>query len=134
MLILRLMIDIVLKREALRQELKSLQTGNSQYRIWLNKGVHLLKNLKEHYNKSSVKQKQKLLSSIFPENLFFEEGGCRTARINDVLRFILQIDNQLGDKKRGQFSTKLKLSSLVEHKGVEPLTSWLPAKRSSQLS
>ncbi len=107
------------KRVELKQQLNSLQTGNSQYRTWLNKGVHLLKNLKEYYNQSSVKQKQKLLSSIFPENLYFEGEECRTARINDVLRFILQIDNKLGHKKRGQFSTKLKLSSLVESERIE---------------
>ncbi|GGI57012.1 hypothetical protein GCM10011444_13210 [Winogradskyella haliclonae] len=108
-----------LKREALKQELKSLQTVNSQYRTWLNRGVHLLKNMKEYYNKSSVKQKQKLLSSIFPENLFFEDNKCRTTRINDVLRFMLQIDNELGNKKRGQFSNKLKLSSRVESERIE---------------
>ena len=111
-----------LKRETLKQELKSLQTVNSQYRIWLNKGVHLLKNLKKHYSQSSVKQKQKLISSIFPENLFFEGNECRTIRINDVLRFILQMDNELGGKKRGQFSTKLKLSSRVVPPGIEPGT------------
>jgi len=106
-------------REELKQQLNSLQTGNNQYRSWLNKGVHVLKNLKEHYKKSSVKQKQKLLSSIFPENLFFKGDECRTTRINDVLRFILQIDNKLEYKKRGQFSTKLKLSSLVESERIE---------------
>ncbi len=111
-----------LKRETLRRELKSLKTRNSQYSIWLNKGIHLLKNLKGHYNKSTVKEKQKLLSSIFPENLFFEGKECRTARINDVLRFILQIDSELGDKKRGQFSNKLKLSSRVVPPGIEPGT------------
>ena len=79
----------------------------------------MLTNLKEHYKGSSVKQKQKLLSSIFPEKLYFEGEECRTARINDVLRFILQVDNKLGHKKRGQFSTKLKLSSLVEPERIE---------------
>lgn len=107
------------KREELKQELNGLQKGSSDYRTWLNRGIHLLKNLKVHYKKSSVKQKQKLLSSIFPENLFFEGKECRTARINDVLRFILQIDNKLGGKKRGQFSTKLKLSSRVESPRIE---------------
>ena len=111
-----------LKRQGLKQELKSLQTGNSQYRLWLNKGIHLLKNLKKHYKNSSVKQKQKLLSSIFPENLYFVGEECRTDRINDVLRFILQIDSELEYKKRGQFSTKLKLSSLVVPPGIEPGT------------
>jgi len=107
------------KREELKLQINCLQTGNHQYRSWLNNGVHLLKNLKEHYKQASVKQKQKLISSIFPENLFFEDNKCRTTRINDVLRFILQIDSELPNKKRGQFSNKLKLSSLVESPRIE---------------
>ncbi len=102
------------KREELKKCLNEIQSTNSQYKVWLSKGVHLLKDLKEHYKKSSIDQKQKLLSSIFPENLFFEENKCRTERINDVLRFILQIDKGLDNKKRGQISNKLKLSSRVE--------------------
>ena len=87
----------------------------------------MLKDLKEHYKQASVKQKQKLLSSIFPENLFFEGEECRTARINNVLRFILQIDSELDHKKREQFSTKLKLSSRVEPERIE-----LSSKQASQ--
>ena len=68
-------------REELKEEISNLQTDNYQYRNWLNKGVHLLKNLKQHYSMSSVEQKQKLLSSIFPENLFFEKGKCRTKEL-----------------------------------------------------
>lgn len=41
--------------------MNSLQSTNSQYRTWLNKGVHLLKNLKDHYKIASTRQKQKLL-------------------------------------------------------------------------
>ena len=80
---------------------------------WLNKGVHMLKNLQDYYVNSSVNQKQQLLSSIFPENLFFEENKCRTDRINEVLRLILKTDSELANKKRGQISNKLNLSPLV---------------------
>lgn len=78
---------------------KQSYNRKTKYRTWLNGGVHLLK---KHYNISSVKQKQKLLSSIFPENLYFEGEQCRTTRINDVLRFILQRNNSLVCKKKGQ--------------------------------
>ncbi len=108
-----------LNREEILDKIKELKTTNSQYKIWLKKGIHLLKNLKEHYKNSSVNEKQKLISSIFPENLFFEEKKCRTTRINEVLRLILQIDNDLGNKKRGQLSEKLKLSSRVESERIE---------------
>jgi site-specific DNA recombinase len=121
------------KREELKFQINNLQSSNGQYRTWLNKGVHLLKNLKEHYKIASVNQKQKLLSSIFPENLFFEGEECRTTRINDVLRFILQIDNELGIKKRGQFSTKLKLSSRVESEGIEPSSKQATKELSTRL-
>ncbi len=60
----------------------------------------LLKDIKVHYKKSSLKWKQKLHGSIFTENLFFEVDECRTARINDVLCFIMQIDNKLRYKKK----------------------------------
>ena len=94
---------------------------------------HKEKKLKKCYKNSSVKRKQKLLSSIFPENLFFEGDKCRTTRINDVLRFILQIDNKLNDKKRGQFTTKLKLSSRVESEGIEPSSKQVTKELSTRL-
>ena len=108
------------KLSELKQQLSEIQTTSSQYKTWLNKGVHMLKNLENHYVNSSVNQKQQLLSSIFPENLFFEENKCRTGRINEVMRLILQTDSMLANKKRGQISNKLNLSPLVEPEGVEP--------------
>ena len=108
------------KREKLKDELTKLNVGNSQYRLWLKKCISICKNLSENYAQSTVKQKQTILSSIFPENIFFENKNCRTTRINDVFRFMLQLDKELKGKKRGQFSKKLKLSSRVESEGFEP--------------
>ena len=108
------------KLSELKQQLSKIQTTTNQYKVWLNKGVHMLKNLQNHYVNSSVNQKQQLLSSIFPENLFFEKNKCRTERINEVLRLILQTDSLLANKKREQISNKLNLSPLVEPEGVEP--------------
>ena len=39
--------------------------------------------------------------------------------INDVLRYILQIDKQLPKNKKGQISKKLSLSRVVEPRGVK---------------
>ena len=65
------------------------------------------------YCLSGVSAKQELIRSIFPEKLSFDGEICRTERINDVLRFILQIDKDLPENKRGDFSNKLELSRLV---------------------
>ena len=37
----------------------------------------------------------------------------RTTRINDVLRYILQIDKELGENKKGQISKNMSLSRVV---------------------
>ncbi|MFM7017613.1 MAG: hypothetical protein ACKOWY_02295, partial [Flavobacterium sp.] len=65
-----------------------------------------------------IRDKQQLISSIFPEKFEFDGKKCRTTRINDVLRLILQIDNGLQNKKSGQLSKKIELSTLVEQRGV----------------
>jgi len=79
-----------------------------------------LSNLSEQYKSSNVQGKQNLLVSIFPENFSISAKNCRTPRINDVLRYILQINNELTQKIGGNFSTNLEISSLVEPGGVEP--------------
>jgi len=54
-----------------------------------------------------------LIGSIFPENIEFDGKKIRTTRINDVLRYILLIDNDLYKNKKGQISKFLSLSRLV---------------------
>ena len=78
-----------------------------------------MSDLKNHYVQSDVTDKQKLISSIFPEKISFDGDKCRTTRINDVLRCILQIDSDLGNKKSGQISKKLELSTFVESPRIE---------------
>ena len=77
----------------------------------------MLLRIKKLYNRSTITQKQDLVSSIFPEKLQFDGKKCRTPRINDTLRYILQIDRDLQGNKKGQFSKKLHLSHKVEPKG-----------------
>ena len=66
-----------------------------------------------------IEDKSILISSIFPESLQFDGKKCRTPRINDVLRYILQIDKDLPKNKTGQISSNLSLSRLVESPRIE---------------
>ena len=84
----------------LKYEIDNLKKVDGDYLKWLKNGVDALSNLKTHYTNSVIRDKQQLLSSIFPEKIVFDGKKCRTNRINDVLRFILQIDNELGIKKK----------------------------------
>ena len=80
--------------------------------------LYLNQSFRQSYVNSSIKDKTKLISSIFPENIEFDGKKCRTPRINDVLRYILQIDKELPENKKGQISKNLSLSPLVESEGL----------------
>jgi site-specific DNA recombinase len=111
----------------LKYEIDNLKKVDGDYLKWLKKGVDALSNLKTHYSNSAIRDKQQLLSSIFPEKFIFDGKKCRTTRINDVLRFILQIDSDLENKKSGQLSNKIELSTLVESGRIE-----LPSKQATE--
>ena len=56
---------------------------------------------------------------IFTEKIEFKGKKYRTTRINDVLRYILQIDKELGENKKGQISKNMSLSRVVESPRIE---------------
>ena len=87
-----------------------------------------MKNLSEQYKSSNVQGKQNLLVSIFPESFSISAKNCRTPRINDVLRYIMQINNELTQKIGENFSTNLEISSLVEPGGVLGMTKKNPTR------
>jgi hypothetical protein len=62
---------------------------DSDYLNWLKNGVDALSNLQIHYAKSAIREKQQLISSIFPDKFEFDGKKCRTTRIKDVLRYII---------------------------------------------
>ena len=106
-------------RTQITDKIESYALENNGYRMWLKDGVNMLSNLKNHYLSSDVGAKQELISSIFPEKIFFDGIKCRTQRINDVFRLILQIDKGLHKEKSGQISKNIELSTQVESPRIE---------------
>ena len=104
---------------SLTDEINNIKKMDSDYLNWLKNGVDSLSNIKVHYATGPIREKQELISSIFPEKFEFDGKKCRTTRINDVLRCMLLIDNDLQNKKSGQLSKKIELSTLVESPRIE---------------
>jgi hypothetical protein len=92
---------------------------------FLKEGINLLANLSGFYTKSDLDIKRDLISSIFPEKLFFSENRCRTPRINEVLSLFLTIDKGKEGMKKMTAVNFLPLSPLVELEGVEPTPCYL---------
>ena len=105
--------------ESNKQELDNLSQSNTAFKQNLEKAYRMLESFDKLYNQSDIYGKQRLIGSIFPENIEFDGKKCRTTRINDVLRYILQIDKGLGQKNKAQISKFLRLSRLVESPRIE---------------
>jgi len=104
--------------ESNKQELDNLRISSTGFKQKLEKAYRVLNNFDRLYKQSDIYGKQRLISSIFPENIEFDGNQCRTTRINDVLRYILLIDKELAKNKKGQISKYLSLSRLVESERV----------------
>jgi len=106
------------KRE-LSNKIESIQETDFEYNSWLKSGVNMLSNMGSFYFNGGISEKQAIISSIFPEKIYFSGNKCRTQRINEVLSNMLLINNGLGNKKSGQIYQNLELSTLVESERIE---------------
>jgi site-specific DNA recombinase len=104
----------------LEQEKAKLDFFESNYSKYLEWNYGIIQNLDQHYLKSPLETKQNIISSIFPEKLYFEDGQYRTNRINEVVGLLLSSgvgSMALKKEKPGKFA---ELSVQVEPEGIEP--------------
>ncbi len=86
-------IDDLLNRKA------ELEAKDSNFMQYVNYGFSLLKNLDKYYLKSNIAVKQKIISSIFPEKLIYQDKKYRTNKINEVLSLLTYNINHLGQSQ-----------------------------------
>jgi site-specific DNA recombinase len=84
--------------------------------------VSLLSNIDRYYNMADIQVKQKIIGSIFPEKLIFENNKCRTAKINEVVGLICSDSNGFGVGKKRKHTISDMLSCSVVPPGIEPGT------------
>lgn len=78
-----------------------------------------LGHLDELFEEASLENKQQLVSSIFPEKVFFTKNKCRTLKINEVLLLALNSGKGSREIKNGQHAEKTVLSALVDPQRIE---------------
>jgi site-specific DNA recombinase len=66
-----------------------------------------------HFKSATIIEKRKLIGSMYPEKLCFENTTLRTPKANTVLNFILQANKQLGAKNKEEKYDIVYFSSLV---------------------
>ena len=103
-----------------KNELTVYKDDNKNIESLISKGLSMLGNLSLTYESASLPKKMELLSSIFPQKLFFENKKCRTPKLNQAILLFLNKEAGFREKKLGQIAQFLDLSCLVARAGIEP--------------
>jgi site-specific DNA recombinase len=125
------------------QELRENQAQLSQVPIKssnlekaVERAMEICANPLNMWQKADYRSKQNLQKMVFPEGILVnkEKRAVRTERINTVIFEIARQSGSLAQKETGKTEFEIDFSRVVENTGVEPVTSCMPCKRSSQLS
>lgn len=78
-----------------------LKGGNENYDAQIDLCINLMKDIDSIYKKANTEGKQRIIGSIFPERLIYEEKQYRTTKLNRVVSLICNNSKPLkGGKKR----------------------------------
>ncbi len=103
---------------------KNIELGDieSELKKYLKKGMQLIKNIGRTYVYAQLDEKQKIIRSIFKENIVFQENTIRTGKLNDVVTLIASNSKaSKGFKKKTEGDLDLQ-SCEVLPPGIEPGT------------
>ncbi len=102
-----------------KEEMARMDTAFGKYMKW---GFSLLMDLPKYYQAAPIEIKQKMVGSIFPEKLVFDEGTYRTNRTNEVVTLLCSGGAGFGKKTNGQEVISNDLPILAPPPGLEPGT------------
>jgi site-specific DNA recombinase len=89
------------------------------------RGVRVLTELSETFQHALPEDKKRIAGSIFPDNLVYENGNFRTARINSVIELVSNIDRASRGSEKEKAARLSDSSRLVHPTGFEPFNSGL---------
>lgn len=97
----------------------SIKKMPSEYSKYMRFSYTLLGNLSQYYKFASLDIKKKIIGSIFPEKLRFENDSYRTTKLNQAFALISLSIKDINKKKAGSYSS---LSTVAPPSGLEPET------------
>lgn len=80
-------------------QVSDLEITDTAFQKYTRYGMSLLKDLAWYFKEAGLEANRKLLGSIFPTKLIFQDGKYRIDGLNLVLAFILQKTNGLQNEK-----------------------------------
>ncbi len=110
------------KRKELERRRGELTGTDSNFMKYARFGLSLFSQLPECFANSPLETKQKLVSSIFPEKLIFENGNYRTSKMNEALALLTNGDGTGRGNKKGLPRLSREKSLKVARTGIEPVS------------
>ncbi|CAN5833750.1 recombinase family protein [soil metagenome] len=107
------------KRE-LQDRLRALSEDASDLLRNAQYGLSLLADLPRYYQSAGIEAKDRIIGSIFPANLVFEEGAYRTPEVAESIRLLRGKQPGLAECKRGLTAPVGSQSPQVPGTGIEP--------------
>ncbi len=120
--------------EKLTKKKYDLSKVDDNLMAYISTATKVLRDLPNYYENATLSTRQKLIGSMYPEKLVYENKSYRTTRINEAARVICNPDGLLEGLKKGQASEIGSLSEQVTRIGFEPMTPSLEGWCSIQLS
>ncbi len=108
---MRIDIEETINRLSLQES--QLRVSNEDFTKQINFCTMLFTNIDKYYISGDTEVKRKIIGSIFPEGLTFENNKYRTTKINEVVSLICLSDRQLQGNKKGKRSISETLSLQV---------------------
>jgi site-specific DNA recombinase len=129
----RMVENVNNKISQLLSDKSKFENTDSHFSGYLKYGFSLLQNLDKYYSLADLETKEKLLGSIFPNKLIYENGNYRTNGEDNIISLLSENFNEINQSKKGNASTNGGNSLMVAHTGIEPVLSALRGRRVNQL-
>lgn len=104
-------LEIEEKIDSLSREEANLRVGSENQSAKVQQCLEILVNLHQYYVSGDTSKKQRIIGSIFPEKLTFENQKYRTTKVNWVVSMLCSNIKDFKDNKKGKglFSNNLSL-------------------------
>jgi site-specific DNA recombinase len=121
------------ERRAIEAELKRSDFDLSNLEEYVDMSLHLAANLHKIWKLGSYTEREKLQFLLFPNGILYDRkiNGYRTTKTNSVFELIHSLSEDLTRAKKGEADQNVSFSNKVEDNGLEPMTSSMPWKRST---
>lgn len=106
----------------LEAKLSEIKTQTEDIEKLLERACKTLENIDTLYATSDTGIQRRLIGSIYPEKLIFENRTYRTTRLNEAVKLIYTLDKGFRGQEKEKSGCLAELSGIVVPTGIEPVS------------